>query len=239
MILNHTYKFIFFKTTRVAGSSVESALSHLCAAGDIFTGMGDQGQGYHKNLNGSAYKIPLNQREAGWRLQQFLWSIRPFRNKILLKRLSYSKIDYWSHIPARHVKATISPEIWNTYHKISIERNPWDREVSRYFYKYSSNVDRRPAFSTFVRRAVPCYNYLIYSIDGRVVVDQLMRYKSLQEDFRSFLDYIGVKEEVLIPNTNASPRMDARAYRSLYDQELREIVAKRYRSEIEYCNYTF
>ena len=39
-------------------------------------------------------------------------------------------------------------------------------------------------------------NFSIYSIDGKVVVDQLMRYKSLEEDFREFMSHLGVKDNI-------------------------------------------
>ena len=239
MIISHTHKFIFFRTQRVAGSSVEAALSHLLLGDDVFTSVGEQVEGYHKNRNGSNFRIPVDRREAGWRLNQFLWSIRPIRNKIMKKRLNYSKVEYWSHIPAKYVKATVPEDVWKTYHKVSIERNPWDREVSRYFSKYSRRTQQMPSFGDYLRRASPSKNFSIYSIDGDVVVDRLMRFESLQNDLRAFLHYLGVEEQIGIPKTNSSVRKDDLKYRTLYDRETKEFVANLYRSEIEYCGYSF
>ena len=239
VIISHTYKFIFFRTQRVAGSSVEAALSHICGGDDILTPAGEQVQGQHKNRDGSNFKIPLNHREPGWRLREFLWNIPPIRKKFFLRRLDYSKVDYWSHIPARHVKATIDKQMWNTYYKVSIERNPWDREVSYYSYKYSKRTGKRPSFRQYAFRSAPSPNFSIYSIDGKVVVDQLMRYESLREDFGRFMEHIGAKADIHIPRTNASDRKDGRDYRSNYDDELIRLIANRYQPEIEYCGYSF
>jgi hypothetical protein len=37
MIINHRYKFIFLKTRKTAGTSIESALSQFCDSNDIIT----------------------------------------------------------------------------------------------------------------------------------------------------------------------------------------------------------
>ena len=37
MIVSHEYRFIFIKTVKTAGTSIEAWLSGRCAAGDVFT----------------------------------------------------------------------------------------------------------------------------------------------------------------------------------------------------------
>jgi len=39
MIISHEHKFIFLKTRKTAGTSIELALSHLCGPDDIVTPM--------------------------------------------------------------------------------------------------------------------------------------------------------------------------------------------------------
>ena len=235
MIINHRYKFIFFKTHRVGGTSVEAALSEICGPGDIWTGIGDFAEGHHRAPMGSGYKIPPELRESNWWLRRLGW-IRPYPFKIMLRRGGYSGVDYLPHIFARHVRATLPREIWDSYYKVSIERNPWDKVVSAYYYK---NERRRPSFEAYVRRTKRSLNFQIYSIDGEIIVDKLMKYESLDGDFAAFLERVGAPTDISIPKTNASKRGDKRQYRSMYNDELRDIVAAVHRREIAYCGYTF
>ncbi len=237
MIISHRYKFIFFKTTRVAGTSVEAALSHICGPDDIWTEAGKEGSEYHRAPGGSGYKIPLELREPYWWLRRLGWSIRPIRRKIMLNKAEYSGTDYWAHIPARHVRATLPREIWDSYYKITIERNPWDRLVSGYYYRYADKK-KRPSFEEVVRATNRPQNAIVYTIDGEIVVDKFMKFETLADDFREFLQKVGAPSELSIPMTNASKRPDG-AYRAMYTDELRDIVAEVHHQIIEYCGYTF
>ena len=235
MIINHRYKFIFLKTTRVAGTSVEAALSNICEPGDIWTSSASE---HHRYRSGSGYKIPMDLREPYWWFRRLCWNVRPIRHKIMLRLAEYSGTDYWAHINARHLRATLPAEIWNSYYKVSIERNPWDRMVSHYYYRYPDER-RRPPFEATVRKTHRSKNFAIYSIDGEIAVDKLMKYETLASDLRAFLDRVGAPSDLSIPFTNASVRGDGRNYRSLYDDETKEIVRRVHQREIEYCGYTF
>ena len=41
MIISHTHKYIFLKSLKTAGTSVEAALSKHCGAGDMVTPLDD------------------------------------------------------------------------------------------------------------------------------------------------------------------------------------------------------
>lgn len=240
MIISHRYRFIFLKTTRVAGTSVEAAISQFLQPGDIWTSVGSDTKGHHRAPEGSGYKIPLEWREQYWWLRRIGWNIRPIRHKILQRKLAqYSGTDYWPHIQARHVRATLPAKIWNSYYKVSIERNPWDWLASYYYYRYSKDEDR-PAFDGVARKIVRRrQNREIYMIDGEIAVDKIMKFESLASDFREFLEKVGAPTTIVLPETNASKRRDGRDYRRLYDDTLRDLVATTHQPEIAYCGYTF
>ena len=58
MIVNHRYKFIFIRTRKVAGTSVEIALSKYCDSNDIITTMGKGDGGEIRRALG--YQMPCN-----------------------------------------------------------------------------------------------------------------------------------------------------------------------------------
>ena len=50
MILSHKYKFIFLKTNKTAGTSIELALSKFCEAEDIITPVTPQDEELRRSL---------------------------------------------------------------------------------------------------------------------------------------------------------------------------------------------
>lgn len=45
------------------------------------------------------------------------------------------------HLMAKHIKVEVSPEIFNSYFKFTIVRNPWDKAVSQFCYTKSKRPD--------------------------------------------------------------------------------------------------
>jgi hypothetical protein len=126
-------------------------------------------------------------------------------------------------------------------------RNPWDRMVSLYFspHRQVSTWDRA-AFIELIRATPTTYSY----VDARgwsrrwmgsrfqpdpPSVDFLMRFESLQEDFRRVCQRLGVPCASL-PIRNKSNREHYSVY---YDEETIEMVGRKFRYEIRLANYRF
>ena len=54
MIVSHKHKFIFFKTRKTAGSSLQVALAEHCGTGDIITGQ------YRLGVDDNSHSAGLN-----------------------------------------------------------------------------------------------------------------------------------------------------------------------------------
>jgi Sulfotransferase family len=140
MIISHQHQFIFLKTQKTAGTSVELALSEICGPDDVITRVSGEDEAKRKGRGPQNETIPIAYRRPGWRLRAFL-------------RLNRSAIgkDYYNHMPAVEVRRSMPPGLFETYKKITIVRNPWDREVSRYYWTYRGKGST-PPFDQFVRR---------------------------------------------------------------------------------------
>ncbi len=80
---------------------------------------------------------------------------------------------FYNHMPATEAKALLNDDkIWRSYFKFAFERNPWDRQVSAYHFRYR-NTKSPPSFSAYMHRKRRAWinNYEIYSIDGDPCVD--------------------------------------------------------------------
>lgn len=229
MIISHKHKFIFLKTMKTAGTSIEAALSDICGPDDIITPYSPENESFRTG------RAPQN-----YRLDHPLVPKRPLWRRLLRRpeRYYHTSVGYYEHMPAWRVKAYVGDDIWNGYFKFAFERNPWDRQVSYYFYK-TRKRNPRPSFEAFMRNRRKAFvdNFDIYSIDGDIAVDFLGRYESLDADFQEALNHIGVETPVTLPKANVSSGRSA--YHELYDGALRAQVEAWYAPEIKALGYRF
>jgi hypothetical protein len=230
MIISHAHRFIFLKTKKTAGTSIELALSQLCGPDDVIPPITESDEALR--VAGSE---PRNWRVHGW------WqSPRPLHRRCWFKVVP-EDYGFYNHIPAKQARALLNDgKIWNSYFKFAFERNPWDRQVSAYHFRYRRKKTP-PPFAEFlgdVKRA-RLNNYEIYSLDGAPCVDFLGRFETLEEDFRRALDEIGVKFDKPLPRAKSGVRRDSRHYRDYYDEYTRNMVGDWYAREIKLLSYSF
>jgi hypothetical protein len=225
MIISHRHRFIFVKTRKTAGTSLQDALEGICGPEDIVTPTGATSEGYRaRHYRGIPtpfmYLRQSPRRHRTRRIAYWAWSCTRIHDHMFLDELF----------------ALPESRAWRSYFKFAVERNPWDKVVSRYFWKYRERPSR-PAFDDFVRKDKLNSDFNMYSLDGKLAVDYVCRYEDLEAGLNEIGRLIGCK----IPapgHLNAWTRND-RDYRKLYSETSRDIVAKRFAREIELFNYEF
>lgn len=151
--------------------------------------------------------------------------------------------------------------------RFAFVRNPWDRLVSCYTQKIESRgltieqarkrgttralveaglFEHEMSFGRFVRAVAQIpdekanrhfrsqFSFLS-NRRGELLVGRLGRFENLSADFAAIMDELGLPE-VRLPHKKPTNRRD---YRDYYDSELRELVARRYRRDIETFAYEF
>lgn len=215
MILSHDWRFIFLKTRKTAGTSIELSLSTLCGPLDIVTptwakeeALLRQGCGPQNYLR-HPFVPPRKLRRDGLPM--------PDRTT-----------DFYNHIPAKLVQAYVGRRIWKRYRKVGFVRNPWDREVSRFLWSEVKDGDRsREGFKRFLQNNDHDDEWNIISLNGQLALDFAGRYESLEEDFARLLVELGYKKSIALAKAKIGFRRPAeRDYRHFYDDEAREIVAR-------------
>lgn len=114
------------------------------------------------------------------------------------------------------------------YFKFTCIRNPWDRTVSRYFWKFDTFDKER------FKQVINWHEYRAQKFDYEGC-DFIMRFENLQEDFNTVCDKIGI-EHIELPVMNKSNRGD---YHQYYDDETREMVYNKFKEDIDDFGYTF
>ena len=230
MIVCHKHKFIFIKPKKVAGTSAELFLSKFCGEDDILSPVLPDEEPLRLGRGGQNWRLPGYRRN---RLLRIAGSV--------LDRPSWGYPGFYHHMPAREIRRLLGPEIWDSYFKFTVERNPWDRQVSLYHWHYRGR-DNPPPFESFVanplrRKVSP--NYDIYAIDGEVAVDFVCHYHRLEDDLAEVLDRLGLGGPVSLPRAKSGFRKQKKHWRDYYTPRTRDIVAQLYRREIAAFGYSF
>jgi hypothetical protein len=223
MIVSHAHRFIFLKTRKTAGTSVEAMLSRFCGPDDVITPISEPDEIYRQGRGPQNWMRCAPGSSDG------------------------AEAHYYNHIGAERVRGYVGEAVWQNYFKFSIERNPWDREISNYFWMYRDEMlpfrpgGRRPAFEEYMLTSETRMegNFGIYSIDGQIAMDFICRYESLDADLRTALERLGIDVPFELPHAKANTRTDHRDWREFYTPRTRDIIADAHAREIASFGYTF
>jgi hypothetical protein len=227
MILSHAHKFIFLKTWKTGSTSVELGLGGVCGPKDVITPVGHD-EKYRLGPPPQNQDLPLRN-----------WPLKAWLLLALFRPRRDAGVKFYNHMSGKEVRAMLPAETWRDYVKISIERNPWDREVSHYFWRLR-NPKTRPPFRDYVldttRKMIN--NWDIYTIKDEIVADVMLRHEHLIEDYGALAERLAVALPPL-PYVKSNYRTDKRHYREFYDAETRDAIARRYANEIAAFGYEF
>lgn len=229
MIVSHSRRFVFIKTRKVAGTSVELFLSQFCGPEDIVTPVRVEDEPLRQGAGPRNYRLPGYGRSRALRLAGGL-----------VGRPAIGRGGFYNHMPAHEIRRLIGDDAWNAAFKFTIERNPWDRQVSLYRWHYRKRAEK-PSFDLFIRSPLHrkiSPNFDTYAIDGEIAVDHVCRYETLVEDLKRVLARLGLDAPVELPHAK-QVATDDRPWRDYYTARTRDIVAAWYAREIATFGYRF
>lgn len=232
MILSHKHKFIFLKTRKTGGTSIELMLRNFCGSEDIITLVHAQDEKKCTRRQAQNHVLP----QKNWPLiDRIGWGLG---DKRLIGKPNRA---LQGHIRAADLMQYVPEEAWATYTKVTVERNPWDRQVSLYYWRTRRLPEhKRPDFATFLTSDPPPIldNWHIYTINNRVVANVVMRYENLEQDMDGALRALGLARPGELPRANCGLRPEG-DYRRLYTDDTRDLVASWYVNEIKEFGYSF
>ncbi len=208
VLVSHDREFVFLKTRKTAGTSIEMLLEPFCAPkGHVVT-----------------EATPCLRTRAGIVGRRIL----PAPERRFFRRFFP---DWRNHMAAVHVAKLLGPRRWNRYTKISSVRDPFDRMVSA-FHWHTPDLD--PArgipdqFRDFLRGKWP-NDDVIVSVDGRMVVDHFIRFEFIREDLAMVADRLGLEIDLgdLPHAKDHKARRMAKSIDAYYDDDAIQIVRDR------------
>jgi Sulfotransferase family len=213
MIVSHEHRFVFMKTRKTAGTSVEIALSRVCGPEDVITPVLEES--LRASLGGRGpqnFESPPLDRKA------------------------------FNHMPVSMVRRMLGRKQFESYFSFAVERNPWDAVVSLYHWHVRDSPAPVPFAEYVASEAVDTFarkQQRIYRLDGLVAVDRVLRYESLAEELAVVWSELGLSGSPDLPHAKAGTRPRGASYRDNYDDASRERVAELFAAPIAELGYEF
>lgn len=233
MILSHRHSAIFVKTIKVAGTSVELALSSVCGRRDVITPINPDEPELRADLGGREPQNYVLRSRMLRATPQHLLPTRPLREP---------ERQLVNHTPARVIRELVGETTWRRYFTFTIDRNPWDRAVSLFhFDRFLGHVDRTTTFADWLALQPDerLSNFPLYADGDEVIVDRILRYERLAGEIGSVAAHLGVELPPL-PRAKSGIRPSSdRDWRALYGEAEQARIAAVCHREIELLGYTF
>lgn len=233
MIISHKHKFIFVKTAKTAGTSIEMALAGICGDDDIITPLSDKEE---------ALKKEMGLRQA----QNYKIGFKHYGPKDILNFLFRGKrLQFYNHMSGSDIKKYLPKEKWDNYYKFCFERNPWDKTMSWYYYRGKKNnggihyANMLEFLKSGIVGEMPGFE--LYTKGGILIVDDIFRFEAIEDGLRQVSKKLKLTENIEMPKYKAKSdsRPSRKGYREELSSEEAELIATIFAREINYLGYQF
>lgn len=179
MIISHRHKFIFIKTRKTAGTSIEISLSEHCGPDDVITPISPDDE---------KMRVSLGFRGA----QNYRLPFRRLRYTEMRRSVKRREVALFNkHDVAGLVRHYVGHDLWKDYFTFTVERNSFDKAVSRYHWHPGRS---RPPMEEFFARSPVLHlsDWPTYTVNDDVIVDRVVRFERLQDDLDEVADRLGL-----------------------------------------------
>lgn len=272
VLISHRYKFIYIQTKKTASTSVSAFFERYCLPeNEEVTHKAESVSHSYEGESGFIGSRSEDSDFRGYRCRKcrnYWITVMPgyFVNKEITYNHNCIKN---SEIETQHTTLyqitmlpnyKISDEVVKSFYKFTTVRNPWDVQVSYFFYALqpqninpSGNYDSNStydyfshethrietiSFADFIRKNL-IVNSNIYSLNNKPGCDFYIRYEHLEEDIKKVCETLKLTYDITNLQKFRSSQRKKKDYRSMYTDELRDIVAQKCATEIAMFGYTF
>jgi hypothetical protein len=226
MLISHKKRFIYTKTAKTAGTSVESYFEKFC--------------------------MP----EGTWKFSEAR-EVHVSKEGIIGYRGNNPEGKQWRHhMSAIGIKKRIGDDIWNSYFKFCVIRNPFDKLISAFFFFEKKNrlvtnetraissirdeddIDR---FRNWLRNEKLVNNFFDrdkYVIQNKIAVDFFIKYEELEDGIEYVCNRLNLPfEPERLPRLKSGSRTSKAPIGAFYDEESIQIVNRLFGFELELFGY--
>ena len=189
MIINNNKRYIFIKTKKTAGTTLEIILSEGCTDNDVITPLDQEGENLRTKL------VNVSPQNYYWSSYNSKLS---FSNIYQLLRFSPT---FYNHISAKTLIKRVKQDVWESYFKFCVERNPYDKVISMYYFmgpKYFKNFDQ---FLDLELKNLSDLHMYYDKDKEQFKVDRVLLYENLNEELKSLNSEFDLKLNLSLINT--------------------------------------
>ena len=241
MLVSHRKHFIFTKTVKTAGTSVESYFEPYCMPDGEW--QGSHGRDEYVS-------------EAG---------IIGYRG------MDSSGSTFYNHMSARRIRDLIGQDIWDRYFKFTVVRNPFDKLISGFLMIEEREKNRKKNYSyikqlkafvkgqildkgkpikrvkgkteierfrSWIRKGGAIVDRNKYLINEQECIDYFIRFENLHEGIKHVCERLSIPfEPSRLPEFKKGIRSHRIPIQDYYDHETEQIVRKIYAWELKRFGY--
>ena len=220
MIVSFKYKFIFVKTYKTAGSSIESYLYNFLNSYDIIAQTED-----YKGINCWGDFDSKDLKEY-------------YEEKILRKKIKY-KLKFFAHMPIWLIKERLEPlskkinyDIFNNFYKFGVIRNPFDVVVSDYYWRKDSKNRKKRSFE-YILKELELNNFQTYALLNlnklmdknldKILCNKIIKYENLNEELSTVFYKLGIPFNGKLEIFKKKSERD-KDYKKFYNDKSRKLI---------------
>jgi hypothetical protein len=239
MICCFSKRFLFIKTRKTGGTSLEIDLSRHCGPGDIITPISAEDE--------------ITRLEAGLLAQNYsdwpaLEGVYRTLTRCRWERPLYSYAHwerryrrFYNHLSIEAVHERLPEGALDGFHTFTIERHPYEKVVSVAYFRMGRN--RAPKDRDFsgildaVIESKEYINYPLYTMEGRVAVARVIQHERLADDYREILRELGLPAPAALPRAKVRFRTSRQPAREVLSDAQKERIQRDARFEFETFGY--
>lgn len=238
MIVSFEHNYIFVKSRKTSGTSMEIALAGSCGPYDVITPLATEDELARAEMFPNS--LPRNYCHNPDREEEYRNAIRNKDTKamkVLRKQVEGgTQFTLYNHASVSRAKKFLEDKFFDQAYKFTIERHPYEKAVSMAWYRLG---DR--SFEAVLEEVVnrgKYRNYELYTIDGKVAVDSIIRYENFKEDVRAIEATLkGVDILAQYPSTKSGYRPDRKSAVETLSDEQKATVRRVCAEEFEVMGY--
>lgn len=220
MLVSHLKRFIYLKTVKTAGTSVEIFLERYCRP----EGTGAEHHATAEVISPAGIVGYRGPNPAGSR--------------------------FFNHMPAAQLRSELGAALWDSCFRFCVIRNPFDKAVSYWWFRlpdaerqqlqacdFSGVRSRFNADLASGALKLPIDRH-IYRIGDETAVHAFIRYERLQEDLASVCRQLGIDRDVTeLGQYKSGYRGRPERFAEYFDARSRALVQQAYAWELDHFGY--
>lgn len=233
MLISYLHNFIFIKTQKTGGTTVEAVFASFCGPDDVVTPLGRSDEMERSNGKPICRNFEVTPRREKKYIDAMIVDGPRYR------RRRRKDMKFYAHMPAAEIKSAVDPSFWNTAFKFTTERHPYEKAVSKAFFLLGpdGSMDSFPEILDRVVMREAYAGFRFYAIDNQVVVDEIAKIESLDANLRGVAQRLGLQLPGRLPAMKKVSRKDPRPAREILSQEQKDHIYRVCKREFDLLGY--